>query len=117
MSLAAPAQPKAPRPAPAKVPNFLRAERALLERFMPGLAENAMYVASGFAEGRSGATPLDMTMRARPAPGGGWLITGRKKPCSLSHSMDFLSCGLVTDTGDGVRRRGVGMVPADAPGI
>jgi alkylation response protein AidB-like acyl-CoA dehydrogenase len=84
---------------------------------LSGLAENSMYVASGFAEGRSGSRPLDMTMRARRAPNGGWLINGRKKPCTLTHSMDFLSCGLIAETEDGVWRRAVGLIPADVSGI
>jgi alkylation response protein AidB-like acyl-CoA dehydrogenase len=87
------------------------------ELLLTGLAENSMYLASGFAEGRSGSRPLDMTMRARRAPGGGWLITGRKKPCTLTYSMDFLSCGLSVEAEDGTRRRAVGLVPADAPRI
>lgn len=87
------------------------------EALLAGLAENSMYVASGFAEGRSGARPLEMSMLARRAPGGGWLITGRKRPCTLTWSMDFLSCGLVAQTDDGAPQRAVGLVPADAPGI
>ena len=87
------------------------------EMLLTGLAESSMYVASGFAEGRSGARPLQMTMRARRAPGGGWLLTGRKKPCTLTYSMDFLSCGLVVEGEDGILKRAIGMVPADSPGI
>jgi hypothetical protein len=84
---------------------------------LSGLAENSMYVASGFAEGRTGSRPLDMTMKARRAPGGGWLVSGRKKPCTLTYSMDFLSCGLVAETETGEFRRAVGLVPADSAGI
>jgi alkylation response protein AidB-like acyl-CoA dehydrogenase len=87
------------------------------EFLLAGLAENSMYLASGFAEGRSGSRPLDMTMRARRAPGGGWLLNGRKKPCTLTYSMDFLSCGVSVEAEDGTRRRAVGLVPADSPGI
>jgi alkylation response protein AidB-like acyl-CoA dehydrogenase len=87
------------------------------EVLLTGLAENSMYLASGFAEGRSGSRPLDMTMRARRAPGGGWLISGRKKPCTLTYSMDFLSCGVSIESEDGTRQRAVGLVPADSPGI
>jgi len=87
------------------------------ELLLTGLAENSMYVASGFAEGRSGSRPLDMTMRARRAPGGGWLLSGKKKPCTLTYSMDFLSCGVSALDEDGTRRRAVGLVPADSPGI
>jgi alkylation response protein AidB-like acyl-CoA dehydrogenase len=87
------------------------------ELLLTGLAENSMYLASGFAEGRSGSRPLDMTMRARRAPGGGWLLSGKKKPCTLTYSMDFLSCGVSVEAEDGTRRRAVGLVPADSPGI
>ena len=87
------------------------------ELLLTGLAENSMYVASGFAEGRSGSRPLDMTMRARRAAGGGWLLSGKKKPCTLTYSMDFLSCGVSVEAEDGTRRRAVGLVPADSPGI
>jgi alkylation response protein AidB-like acyl-CoA dehydrogenase len=84
---------------------------------LAGLAESAMYLASGFAEGRSGARPLDMTMRARRVPGGGWILNGKKKPCTLTYSMDFLTCGVSIEAEDGTRRRAVGLVPADSPGI
>jgi alkylation response protein AidB-like acyl-CoA dehydrogenase len=84
---------------------------------LSSLAEHSMYLASGFAEGRSGAKALDLTMKARRSPNGGWLISGRKKPCSLTHSMDFLTCGLVAEVEPSVWRRGVGLVPADLPGI
>jgi alkylation response protein AidB-like acyl-CoA dehydrogenase len=87
------------------------------EALLTGLAENSMYVASGFAEGRSGSRPLDMTAKARRAPEGGWLISGRKRPCTLTYSMDFLSCGLAVETAGGEIRRAVGLVPADAAGI
>jgi alkylation response protein AidB-like acyl-CoA dehydrogenase len=87
------------------------------EALLAGLADNSMYVASGFAEGRSAARPLDMHMKARRAPGGGWLISGSKKPCTITHSMDFLSCGLSVEVEPGSWCRGVGMVPADSAGI
>jgi alkylation response protein AidB-like acyl-CoA dehydrogenase len=87
------------------------------EMLLASIAENAMYLASGFAEGRSGAKPLEMTMTARRAPDGGWLLSGRKRPCTLTYSMDFLSCGVTVVEDDGSRKRAVGLVPADAPGI
>src|SRR4051794_32365564 len=68
------------------------------EFLLAGLAEHSMYLASGFAEGRSGSKPLEMTMRARRAPGGGWLLNGRKRPCTLTYSMDFLTCGVSVET-------------------
>lgn len=87
------------------------------ELLLSSMAEHSMYLASGFAEGRSGARPLEMTMKAKRAPGGGWLLSGRKRPCTLTYSMDFLSCGVTVIEEDGSQKRAVGLVPADAPGI
>jgi len=81
------------------------------------LAEHTMFLASGFAEGRTGANPLDMRMEARRGPDDTWIISGCKKPCTLSKSMDFLTAGVrATDT-DGTVHRGVALIPADTPGI
>lgn len=74
-------------------------------------------LASGFAEGRSGARPLEMMMKARPGPAGSWILSGRKKPCTLSRSMDFLTAGVTVVDGERAPRRGVALVPADSPGI
>src|SRR5262249_5976772 len=84
---------------------------------LTGLAESSMYLAWASAEGGAGSGRRAMTVRARRAPDGGWLISGRKKPCTLTYSMDFLSCGVSVEAEDGTRRRAVGLVPADAPGI
>jgi alkylation response protein AidB-like acyl-CoA dehydrogenase len=80
------------------------------------IAAHGKLLASGFAEGRSGARPLEMTMKARPGPAGSWILSGRKKPCTLSKSMDFLTAG-VSVTDGSASRRGVALVPADSPGI
>ncbi len=80
------------------------------------VAENNLLMASGFAEGRSGTNILAATMEARPTPDGGYVLTGSKKPCSLSHSMDLLSGSAMLIDG-GPPRRAVVLVPADTPGI
>lgn len=87
------------------------------EGLLCSLAEHAMLLASGFAEGRSGANPLDMRMEARRGPDDTWMISGCKKPCTLSKSMDFLTAGVRTTDADGTVRRGVALIPADAAGI
>jgi alkylation response protein AidB-like acyl-CoA dehydrogenase len=74
-----------------------------------------LYLASGFAEGKSGANILASTMRARPYRGG-WAISGKKQPCSLSASMDLLSASVTVVDGDR-HARAVALVPADSPGI
>ncbi|WP_369231282.1 acyl-CoA dehydrogenase family protein [Streptomyces sp. R21] len=72
-------------------------EWALLE----GIAEQRLLVASGFAEGRPGQGILAPTVQARPVDGG-YLVSGSKKPCSLSASMDLLTASVALPTeGDG----------------
>jgi len=77
-----------------------------------------LLVASGFAEGRTGTSILDPLMKATRKEGGGYLINGSKKPCSLSNSMHILtaSVSVPNDSGDGARRA-VAVVPADTPGL
>jgi len=85
---------------------------------MSSIAENNLLMASGFAEGRPGTNILAATMKARATPDGGYVISGSKKPCSLSQSMDLLSASVVLENpSDGSSRRALVLVPADAPGI
>ena len=77
-----------------------------------------LLVASGFAEGRTGTSILDPLMKATPREGGGYLINGSKKPCSLSNSMHILTASVAVPVhGNGHHRRAVAVVPADAEGI
>jgi alkylation response protein AidB-like acyl-CoA dehydrogenase len=77
-----------------------------------------LLVASGFAEGRTGTSILDPLMKATPREGGGYLINGSKKPCSLSNSMHILTASVAVPVpGNGHNRRAVAVVPADAEGI
>jgi alkylation response protein AidB-like acyl-CoA dehydrogenase len=87
------------------------------EDLLCSLAEHSMLLASGFAEGRTGANPLDMRMQARRGPDDTWMISGYKRPCTLSQSMDFLTAGVSATDTDGTIRRGVALIPADTPGI
>lgn len=77
-----------------------------------------LLVASGFAEGRTGTSILDPTLKAIPLEGGGYRLNGVKKPCSLSHSMHILTASVSVPglNGNG-KRRAVAVVPADAEGI
>ncbi|MBO3747434.1 acyl-CoA/acyl-ACP dehydrogenase [Streptosporangiaceae bacterium NEAU-GS5] len=96
-------------------------EWALLE----GIAEQSLLVASGFAEGRPGQGILSPTMSAVPVEGG-YLVSGAKRPCSLSVSMDLLtaSVALPVDVPDGPDgpagaepRMAVLLIPKETPGI
>ncbi|MCW2701906.1 MAG: isobutylamine N-hydroxylase [Blastococcus sp.] len=84
---------------------------------LTAIAENDWLLSSGFAEGRTDQHILTPTMRAVPAPGG-IVVTGTKKPCSLTWSMNLMSASVaVTDPATGDSRMAVVLVPADAPGI
>lgn len=83
-------------------------------KMMRNVVEQRHLLASAFAEGKSGANVLDATMRAIPVEGG-YRLTGSKKPCSLSHSMDMAMVGVALPLRPGLR--GIGMVASDAPGI
>lgn len=81
------------------------------------IAENSWLLSSGFAEGRPGQHILTPTMRAVVADGG-VTVSGVKKPCSLTWSMNLMSASVaVADPDGGPDRMAVVLVPADSPGI
>ncbi|MFF3085154.1 acyl-CoA dehydrogenase family protein [Streptomyces nojiriensis] len=83
-----------------------------------GIARDGLLVASGFAEGRTGAGILDSAVTARPAADDdGYVVNGSKKPCSLSRSMDLLTAGVAIQQPDGTSQLGVALIPAASPGI
>lgn len=82
------------------------------------VSKHQMLVASGFAEGRTGTSILDPMMTAVPQAGGGYLVNGSKKPCSLSNSMHILTASVaVPDASGNGSRRAVAVIPADAEGL
>ncbi|WP_055701150.1 acyl-CoA dehydrogenase family protein [Streptomyces silaceus] len=80
------------------------------------VAKNRSLIASGYAEGRSGHGILTPTVEAR-ATAGGYLVSGSKKPCSLSRSMDLLTASVALRGDDGGAEMGLLVLPADTPGI
>lgn len=80
------------------------------------IAEERWLVASGFAEGRSNQGILTPTMHARPVDDG-YLLTGSKRPCSLSRSMDMLTASVGMQQPDGSVEMGFLLLPADTPGL
>ena len=81
------------------------------------IAENSWLLSSGFAEGKPGQHILSPTMRGIPADGG-IVVSGTKKPCSLTWSMNLMSASVAVagpDSGSG--RTAVVLVPADTEGI
>jgi alkylation response protein AidB-like acyl-CoA dehydrogenase len=82
-----------------------------------GVAAGNRILASGFAEGRSGASVLDPSMTAT-VTGDGIRINGVKRPCSLARSMDVLTASVLIPREDGRGEElAVALVPADSEGI
>ncbi|RDG38088.1 acyl-CoA dehydrogenase family protein [Streptomyces corynorhini] len=83
---------------------------------LDAVARDRRMMSSAFAEGRTGQGVLTPTMTARRAEGG-WLVSGSKKPCSLSASMDLISASVALRDEDGGSDLGIAVIPADSPGI
>ncbi|MEV0500766.1 acyl-CoA dehydrogenase family protein [Streptomyces spectabilis] len=83
---------------------------------LDAVAKNRSLIASGYAEGRSGHGILTPTVEARETAGG-YLVSGSKKPCSLSRSMDLLTASVALRGHDGATEMGLLVLPADTPGI
>jgi alkylation response protein AidB-like acyl-CoA dehydrogenase len=92
------------------------ADSGLDDLLLKRIARERLLVASGFAEGRSGQGILTPGIAAVPAPGG-YLISGSKKPCSLSGSMDVLTASVAVTLADGSVGMGLVILPADTPGL
>jgi len=81
------------------------------------IAENSWLLSSGFAEGKPGQHILTPTMRGVPADGG-IIVSGTKKPCSLTWSMNLMSASVaVGDPVTGTDRLAVVLIPAESAGI
>lgn len=93
-------------------------EHGLEWMLLQAIGEGQLLLASGFAEGVRGQGVLTPTMRGR-RENGKILISGTKKPCSLSRSMDVLTASVVFsgDGPDGQEEFAVALIPASAPGI
>lgn len=87
-------------------------EWAMLE----ALAANNWFLSSGFAEGRAGQHVLSPTMKATRVEGG-LVVTGTKKPCSLTWSMDLMSASVAIEDPSGRSRIAIVLIPASSEGI
>ncbi|MFF7387952.1 acyl-CoA dehydrogenase family protein [Streptomyces scabiei] len=87
------------------------------EELLGAVAENNLYLASGFGEGKPAASILKPLMKGE-RHGGGWRLNGVKKPCSLSKSMDYLTASvMLTSPESGETEMALAIVPADTEGI
>jgi len=84
---------------------------------LAAIAENSWLLSSGFAEGKPGQHILTPAMRGVPADGG-ITVSGVKKPCSLTWSMNLMSASVaVADPATGDDRLAIVLIPAESPGI
>lgn len=84
---------------------------------VPQIAAGNLYVASGVAEGRPGASALSSALQVR-ATESGLVINGSKKPCSLSASMTLLTASLqMPPDGPHAGELAFAIIPADSRGI
>lgn len=74
-----------------------------------------LFVASGFAEGRTGISIQSSAIRIEKKAAG-YVLNGSKKPCSLSASMDLFTASVPAPQGIDAGLCVI-VVPADAPGI
>jgi len=84
------------------------------------IAENSWLLSSGFAEGKPGQHILTPAMRGRPADGG-ITVSGTKKPCSLTWSMNLMSASVAVAGPDpdstGTGRLAIVLIPAGSAGL
>ncbi|GAB2509151.1 acyl-CoA dehydrogenase family protein [Nocardia heshunensis] len=87
------------------------------EALLDMVAGGKLYLASAFAEGIPGASVITPKLRGERIEGG-WKISGSKKPCSLSKSMDILTASvLLRPDGADEDQLALVVIPAASPGI
>jgi alkylation response protein AidB-like acyl-CoA dehydrogenase len=90
---------------------------AATAELLQSIAQQNLYLASGFADGRAGSSVLVPNLKAEPIPGG-WRLSGSKKPCSLSESMDFLTASVLLPSPSGQGQElALATIPTSIPGI
>ncbi len=99
---------------------------AIIQEMMPDssdfdlferVAKDNLYFSSGFAEGRTGSSIFKSHMQVKPVSGG-LVISGSKKPCTLSMSMGLMTASVMLPTADGQADEiALVVIPADSPGI
>ena len=100
----------------ASVVGLAELEPARVAGLLALIVTQNLLMASGFAEGRSGVNVLASDMQVKRVPGG-LLLSGSKKPCSLTASMDIFTAGVLVPTESGVPQIAVATIPADTVGL
>lgn len=73
--------------------------------------------AFALSEPGAGSDAAALELAAAPAPGGGWLLTGRKRWISNAPEADFYTVFARTGEGPGAKGVSAFLVPADRPGL
>lgn len=82
---------------------------------LEAIARQNLLVASGFAEGDPAGQVLRPSVKVEPGIGG-YVISGVKKPCSLSRSMDMITVSMLIGSGAD-EQIAVALVSARDPGV
>ena len=84
---------------------------------LTAIAENSWLLSSGFAEGKPGQHILSPGMVGVRVDGG-LRVSGRKRPCSLTWSMNLMSASVrVVEEGSDLERMAIILIPAESEGI
>ena len=96
----------------------LRPPQGLEAMLLAQIAARSLWLASAFAEGRTGAGLFSSALRVERCVDG-LRVTGSKRPCTLSTSMDLLTASLlVPPRAPGEAPQfAVAVIPAGTPGI
>ena len=92
------------------------AESGVNPALLDSITQNHLLLSSAFAEGRTDQDILQPTMTATPVEGG-FLVSGTKKPCSLSRSMNLMTASVALPPEHSVTGLGIAVIPADAEGL
>ncbi|WP_175412396.1 acyl-CoA dehydrogenase family protein [Streptomyces sp. TRM64462] len=87
-------------------------------RWLPGLADGTRIMAFGITEPDAGSNSHRITTTARRAPGGGWVLNGRKVFVSgVDMADETLIVGRTEDARTGALKPCLFVVPRDTPGF
>lgn len=88
-----------------------------LEALLRRIVDERLYLALAYSEGRSGASILSAQFQVE-LTADGVRVSGTKKPCSLSRSMNLLTASVLLPALPGQKRSpALLLIPADAPGV
>lgn len=88
-----------------------------LEALLRRVVDEHLYLALAYSEGRSSASILSAQFQV-DLTDNGVRISGSKKPCSLSRSMDLLTASVLLPALPGQKRTpALLVIPADSPGV